>query len=47
MIKIAAMNRLIFFILNFYAFRLFIDYRESTVQFKRRVALFDPGIELP
>ena len=35
----------IFFILNFYAFRLFIDYRESTVQFKRRVTLFDPGIE--
>ena len=23
-----------------------IDYRESTVQFKRRVPLFDPGIEL-
>ena len=35
----------IFFISNFYAFRLFIDYRESTVQFKRRVPLFDPGIE--
>ena len=36
----------IFFISNFYAFRLFIDDRESTVQFKRRVPLFDPGIEL-
>ena len=36
----------IFFILNFYAFRLFIDYRESTVQFKRRVPSFLPGIEL-
>ena len=36
----------IFFISNFYAFRLFIDYRESNVQFKRRVPLFDPGIEL-
>ena len=35
----------IFFISNFYAFRLSIDYRESTVQFKRRVPLFDPGIE--
>ena len=36
----------IFFISNFYAFRLFIDYRKSTVQFKRRVPSFDPGIEL-
>ena len=36
----------IFFISNFYAFRLFIDYWESTVQFKRRVPLFDMGIEL-
>ena len=36
----------IFFISNFYAFRLFIDYWESTVQFKCRVPLFDPGIEL-
>ena len=36
----------IFFISNFYAFRLLIDYRESTVQFKRRVPSFDPGIEL-
>ena len=36
----------IFFISNFYAFRLFIDDRESTVQFKRRVPLFDPGIKL-
>ena len=35
-----------FFISNFYAFRLFMDDRESTVQFKRRVPLFDPGIEL-
>ena len=35
----------IFFIANFYAFRLFIDCRERTVQFKRRVPLFDPGIE--
>ena len=35
----------IFFISNFYAFRRFIDYRESTVQFKRRVPLFDPGIK--
>ena len=38
-------NNHIFFISNFYAFRLFIDYQESTVQFKRRVPLFDPGIE--
>ena len=36
----------IFFISNFYAFRLFIDYRESTVEFKRRVPIFYPGIEL-
>ena len=36
----------IIFISNFHAFRLFIDYRESIVQFKRRVSLFDPGIEL-
>ena len=35
----------IFFMSNFYAFRLFINYWESTVQFKRRVPLFDPGIE--
>ena len=31
---------------NFYAFRLFNDYRESTVQFKRHGPLFNPGIEL-
>ena len=37
----------IVFISNFYALRLFIDYRESTVQFNRRVPLFDPGIEFP
>ena len=36
----------VFFISYFYAFRLFIDYRESTVQLKCRVPLFDPGIEL-
>ena len=36
----------IFFISGSYVFRLFIDYRESIVQFKRRVPLFDPGIEL-
>ena len=36
----------IFSISNFYAFRLFIDYRESNVQFMRRVPLFDPGIAL-
>ena len=41
-----AKSKHIFFISNFYAFRLFIDDRESTVQFKRRVPLFDPGIEL-
>ena len=35
----------IFFISDFYVFRLFIDYWESTVKFKRRVPLFDPGIE--
>ena len=35
-----------YFILNFYAFRLFIDYRESIVQFKRRVPLFVLAIEL-
>ena len=35
-----------FFISNFYAFRFFIDYREITIQFKRCVPLFDPGIEL-
>ena len=35
----------IFFISNFNAFRVFIDYRESTVEFKRRVPLFDPGNE--
>ena len=40
-----AKSKHIFFISNFYAFRLFIDYRESNVQFKRRVSLFDPGIE--
>ena len=44
-----AKSKHIFFISNSYAFRLFIDYRESreiNVQFKRRVPLFDPGIEL-
>ena len=41
-----AKSKHIFSISNFYAFRLFIDYRESNVQFKRRVPLFDPGIEL-
>ena len=41
-----AKSKLLFFISNFYAVRLFIDYRESNVQFKRRVPLFDPGIEL-
>ena len=41
-----AKSKHIFFISNFYAFRLFIDYRDSIVQFKRRVPLFGPGIEL-
>ena len=41
-----AKSKHIFFILNFYAFRLFIDYRETTVQFKCRVPLFDQGIQL-
>ena len=41
-----AKSKHIFFISNFYAFRLFIDYRETTVQFKHRVPLFDQGIEL-
>ena len=40
-----ARSNQIFFISNFYAFRLFIDYRESTVQFMRRVPLFDPGLD--
>ena len=31
----------IFLISNFYAFRLFIDYRKSIVQLKRRFPLFD------
>ena len=42
---LSARSNQIFFILNIYAFRLFIDYRESIVYFKRRVPLFDPGIE--
>ena len=41
-----AKSKHIFFISNFYAFRLFIDYRESNVQFKRRVPLFYPCIVL-
>ena len=41
-----AKSNQIFFISNFYAFLLFIDYQESTVQFKRRVLLFNAGIEL-
>ena len=40
-----AKSKHIFFISNFYAFRLFIDYRESNVQFKHCVPLFNPGIE--
>ena len=41
-----AKSKHLFFVLNFYAFRLFIDYRESNVHVKCRVPLFDPGIEL-
>ena len=40
-----AKSKHIFFISNFYAFRLFIDYRESNIQFKRRGPLFDPNID--